>query len=330
MEPIRILQIGLGPLGRKTAQFIRERKNVVTVGAVDKDPALIGKDFGALCEVDVEGVTVSGSVAEALAKQPADAVILTTVSDMARITPQILEILEEGLPVVSTCEELCYPWETAPALAHQIDTMAKAKGVAVAGTGVNPGFLMDTLPGMLTGVCQKVDFVQVNRFQDAQFRRIPFQVKIGAGLSLDAFDAKKRDGALRHVGLTESLHFIARCVGWKLDRTEDLISPVVADRDVKTLAMDIPKGHALGVRQEGNGYVGGEVKIKLVFQAAIGEPESYDEVVIHGKPNLLSKIAGGVNGDVATCAIAINAVGAVLRATPGLKTMRDLPLVTYF
>ncbi len=331
MKEIRILQVGLGPLGIKTAQFIAQRKGLVTVAAVDKNPDIVGKDLGQFTGVSAfNGIKIFSDAAEAVRLSKPDVAVITTVSDMARITPQVMEIIELGLPIVSTCEELSFPWDESPELAAKVDEAAKVKGVAVLGTGVNPGYLMDSLPTFLTAVCQDVKTVNVNRYQNAQFRRIPFQKKIGAGLTLAEFDKKKADGSLRHVGLTESIQLIANRMGWKLDKTEDIISPVIAQNKVVTDAMTIPAGNATGVRQVGNGYVNGEVKIKLVFQATVGEPESYDEVVIDGTPNIHSKIAGGVNGDVATCAITLNAIPQVLRSTAGLKTMVDIAPVSFF
>ena len=327
---MNILQIGLGPLGLKIANFIAERPGLTTSAAVDKNPNLIGKDLGELAGGKPSGVAVTGSVSAAVVKNKPDVAVLTTVSDMVSITPQIEEILAHGIPVVSTCEELSFPWEAAPELAKRIDAVAKAAGVAVLGTGVNPGFLMDALPTFLTAVCQDVKAVTVKRYQNAQFRRIPFQKKIGAGLTLKQFEHKKQDGSLRHVGLTQSMQLIAWRMGWKLDKTEDIISPVVAKKEIMTDAMTVPAGYATGVRQIGNGYVNGVVKIKLEFQASIGEPESYDEVIIDGTPRIQSKIAGGVNGDVATCAITLNAIPQVLRSTPGLKTMMDVAPVSFY
>lgn len=326
---LKILQIGLGPLGLKIASFIAEREGLRTLSAVDKNPDLIGKSLGSLAGTDSD-VKVSASVAEALKNGKPDVAVLTTVSDMVRITPQIEEVLEHGIPVVSTCEELSYPWDTAPGLAKRIDDKAKSAGVAVLGTGVNPGFLMDSLPTFLTAVCQNVTSVKVNRFQNARFRRIPFQKKIGAGLTLEEFEQRKNDGSLRHVGLTESMQMIAHRMGWKLDKTEDIISPVIAKQEIKTEAMTIPAGYATGVRQIGNGYQNGELKIALVFQATVGEPESYDEIIIEGNPGIRSRIEGGVNGDVATCAITLNAIPQVLRSKPGLMTMVDIPPVSFF
>jgi 4-hydroxy-tetrahydrodipicolinate reductase len=330
MKIINILQIGLGPLGIKVAQFVNQRNGLTTIAAVDKAPSLIGKDFGEVCGLPSSGIIIKGSVAEAIKKKKPDVAVLTTVSDMKRIAPQIEEIVAHGIPVVSTCEELSFPWKTSPKLAKRLNEAAIANQVAILGTGVNPGYLMDALPVFLTAVCQNVELVKVNRYQNAQFRRIPFQKKIGAGLTLEEFEKKKQDGSLRHVGLTESIHLIAHRMGWKLDKTEDIISPVIARHPIETPVMTIAKGDAMGVRQEGNGYMNGEVKIRLVFQATVGEPESYDEVIIEGTPRIHSRITGGVNGDVATCAITLNAIPQILRSTPGLKTMVDIAPVSFF
>ncbi len=327
---INILQVGMGPLGVKIASFIAQRPGMRTVAAVDKNPALVGKDVGELIGQSPSGVKICASVDEALKNTWPQVAILTTVSDMGRVTGQILGIVSHGIPVISTCEELSFPWHTAPALAQQIDEAARKFAVGVLGTGVNPGFLMDTLPTSLTAVCQQVKRIEVNRYQNARHRRLPFQKKIGAGLSLEQFEQKKLEGSLRHVGLTESIHMIAHRMGWKLDRTEDIISPVVADQRIETETMTIEPGYATGVRQVGNGYVGDEVKIKLVFQATVGEPESFDEVVIEGTPSFRSKIDGGINGDIATCAIVLNAIPQLLRSGAGLKTMMDIPPVSWF
>ena len=327
---IKVLQVGLGPLGQKIGNYIFNREGIITVAAVDKNPNLIGQDLGELCQQSHSGVTIQESIEEALQKSSPDVVVLSTVSDLTRISLQIKEIVEYGIPIVSTCEELSYPWDCDSNLSNQINEWAKAKNVAVVGTGVNPGFLMDALPTFLTAVCQNVSQVEVKRFQDAQYRRIPFQEKIGAGLSLAAFEEKKQAGTLRHVGLTESMQLIANRMGWKLDTTEDIIEPVIAHETITTDRLTIEKGNALGVMQTGRAYVDNELKISLQFKAAIGVPESYDEVNIQGMPNISSRIGGGVNGDIATCAIVINTIPQILRCMPGLKTMADIPIVSYF
>ncbi|MEL6865984.1 MAG: dihydrodipicolinate reductase [Bacteroidota bacterium] len=330
MTNIKVLQVGLGPLGLKVAEFIKNRKGIKTVAAVDRNPKLVGQSLSDLRTGLDEMIIVQSNPEEALEAAQVDVAILTTVSDMQRITNQIEQIVRLGIPVVSTCEELAYPWDISPKCAQRLDDIAKSHQVAIVGTGVNPGFMMDALPTFLTAVCQEVSNIEVKRIQDAQYRRLPFQRKIGAGLTIEEFELKKKEGTLRHVGLTESMQLIAHRMGWHLDRTEDVLEPVIAQKAVHTKDLSIQVGQALGVRQIGRAYLGEELKILLTFQAAVGALESYDEVRIHGTPMITSRIAHGVNGDIATCAIAINAIPQLLRCTPGLKTMGDIPLVSFF
>lgn len=330
MNKMKVVQVGLGPLGQKITQFINQRQNIEIIGAVDVSSEIIDRDLGELCGVGDMGVKIQGSIRESLKRAKPDAVILTTVSTLEKIAPQIEEIISYGVPVVSTCEELSYPWDTSLSLAVRIDMAAKANKVAVLGTGVNPGFLMDSLPTFLTAVCQDVQRVTVHRIQNAAFRRIPFQRKIGAGLTLEQFEDKKKEGILRHVGLTESVQLIASRMGWQLSKTEDMLVPIVADREIKTDTMRIPVGHAAGVQQIGKGYVGSEDRITLVFRAAVGEPNPRDSIEIKGTPSVTSIIEGGVHGDVATCAITINALKQIITSRPGLRTMADISMVSFF
>ncbi len=324
MKKIKVVQMGLGPIGNKATLYLAERENLQIVGAVDADPAKVGKDVGVLAGLAPLGVAVKPDIAQALAGQSADVVLLTTSSALTRIADQLKQVLPFGVHVVSSCEELSYPWQTNPAVAGEIDELAKKHGVSVLATGVNPGFLMDFLPIAMTGVCKSVRQVTVERIQDATFRRIPFQKKIGAGLTQAEFQAKVEQGVLRHVGLTESVQMIASRLGWRLDSTSDEIAPVVAEKDVPLGDGVIEAGKVLGVRQIGRGIVNGREAITLFFRAAIGEPESRDRIVIDGEPSIDTCIKGGVNGDVATCAILVNAIPAVMKARPGLRTMADI------
>lgn len=328
MTRIKVVQAGLGALGKRITQFITQRENLEIIGAVDASPDTAGTDLGELCGLEKMNIIIQDSMGECLKHIKPDAVVLTTVSSMKEITPQIEEIVSFGVPVVSTCEELSYPWDTSVDLSRRIDEAAKKNRVAVLGTGVNPGFLMDSLPIFLTAVCQEVQHIKVSRIQNAAFRRIPFQKKIGAGLSLEVFEKKK--GMLGHVGLKESMLRIASRVGWKLTKTEDILAPVVAEKEIITESKTIPSGHASGVHQIGKGYINDEEKISLIFRASVGELDPQDSIEIQGNPHIKSIIQGGLNGDVATCAITINAVKQILTAQPGLRTMVDIPVVSFF
>jgi 4-hydroxy-tetrahydrodipicolinate reductase len=141
--------------------------------------------------------------------------------------------------------------------ARAIHEMAKKAKVAVLGTGVNPGFTMDALPITLTGVCERVDSIRVDRIQDARVRRLPFQQKIGAGLTREQFQKKVDDSSVRHVGLAESVSMIADAMGWKLDKITDEIQPKMATGTVASEYLAVDAGYVCGLVQDGIGYRNG-------------------------------------------------------------------------
>jgi 4-hydroxy-tetrahydrodipicolinate reductase len=310
------------------ARHVVERAGVELVGGVDIDPAKVGKDVGEAIGLGHPlGFAVVGKLAQLLPRTEADAVIHTTSSYFDLFKDQIVEILEAGLDVVSTAEELSFPWLAHPKAAAEVDAVAKRAGKTVLGTGVNPGFIMDALPLSVTAICQRVDRVEVTRVINASTRRGPFQAKIGSGMTVADFEAKMTQGRMGHVGLPESVGMVLDTLGRKLARYESEVEPVVADRLVKTDYFEVQPGHVMGLKQVARGYTDEGEFMTLTFIAALEAGEDGDTIKITGKPDLEVKLKG-TNGDIATVAIAVNAVRRVKEAAPGLFTMRDLPIVT--
>jgi 4-hydroxy-tetrahydrodipicolinate reductase len=331
MPNIRVMHFGLGPIGAAIVKQVAQRPGFKIVGAIDIDPAKEGRDLGDVVGFKKRlGVIVSGDAKKTLKAAKPDIVVLCTSSSLKKVIPQIEQILKTKTPIVSTTEELSYPGYTHIRQARQIHDWAKKAKVAVLGTGVNPGFAMDALPIALTAVCERVDRVVVNRVQDARIRRLPFQQKIGAGLTTEQFQKKVDDGSVRHVGLTESIAMIADALGWTLDRITDDIQPKLASVTISSEFLAVDPGYVSGILQDGVGYRKGEPVIRLHMEAYLGAPESYDSVDIEGSPRLSMKIAGGIHGDVATASIVVNSIPHVIGAEPGLHTMRDLPLPSFF
>jgi 4-hydroxy-tetrahydrodipicolinate reductase len=329
--PIRVLHYGLGPIGAAVVKQVAGRRGFKIVGAVDIDPAKAGRDLGEVAGVGrALRVKVSADAKKTIKATRPDVVVLCTLSSLKKVVPQMEEILKLKVPIVSTTEELAYPVKSNASAAKKIDALAKRSRVAVLGTGVNPGFLMDALPIMLTGVCESVQAIEVDRVQDARVRRLPFQKKIGAGDTREQFMDRVKDGSVRHVGLAESITMIADAMGWKLDRVTDDIQPKIAEKRVTSEFLTVEAGQVAGLIQDGVGYRKGEPIIKLHMEAYLGAPESYDAVRIAGKPPLSMKLAGGVHGDIATTSITVNSIPKVLAAPPGLRTMRDVALPSYF
>jgi 2,4-diaminopentanoate dehydrogenase len=331
MPNIKVMHFGLGPIGAAIVKQVAQRPGFKIVGGIDIDPAKVGRDLGDVVGLPKRlGVKVSGDAAKALKSAKPDVVMLCTASSIKKVMPQIEAIAKSRTPIVSTTEELSYPGYTHIRQAKQIHAWAKKAKIAILGTGVNPGFAMDALPIALTAVCERVDRVSVNRIQDARIRRLPFQQKIGAGLTTEQFQKKVDDGSVRHVGLTESIAMIADALGWTLDRITDDIQPKLAKVTVSSEFLAVDPGYCCGIIQDGVGYRKGEPVIKLHMEAFLGSPETYDSVEIQGSPNLSMKIAGGIHGDIATASIAVNSIPKVLQAPPGLHTMRDLALPSFF
>jgi len=325
----KAVQFGCGPIGCSVVRYASLRPDVELVGAVDIDKSLVGRDLGEVAGIKNKlGVSISADADAVLSQARPDVVFLTTSSSLKVVYPQVEKCVAAGANVISTCEELSYPYRKDPQLSAEIDKIAKANNVTVLATGVNPGFLMDAWPLFMTGVCQQVKRVKVVRVQDASPRRGPFQKKIGAGRTLEEFKKLVATGTLKHVGLPESIAMIASGLGWKLDEITESIEPVVAKTQVKTDFVTVEPGQAAGVRQVGRGIRAGEELVTLEFEAFVGAPESYDAVYITGTPNLEVVIRGGTHGDIATAAMVVNSVHRVMDAPSGLVTMRDLPMVS--
>jgi hypothetical protein len=328
---IKTLHIGLGPIGAGVVRQVASRKGFRIVGAVDIDPAKIGQDLGDVCGAGRKlRVKVTGDIAKTIRATKPDVAVLCTSSSLKRVVPEFEAVLKLKVPIVSTTEELAYPVRGNAAAAKKIDALAKRARVAVLGTGVNPGFTMDALPIALTGVCEDVSGIEVARVQDASIRRLPFQQKIGAGLTREQFMQKVNGGSVRHVGLAESITMIADAMGWKLDKVTDEIEPKVAEKEVSSQFITVQPGQVCGIVQDGVGYRKGTPIIKLHMEAYLGAPESFDAVRIIGKPPLSMMIAGGVHGDIATASITVNSIPKVLEAAPGLRTMRDMALPSFY
>lgn len=324
----RVVQYGLGPIGSAMARHAAERSGLLLVGGVDIDPVKVGKDVGEIIGLDQQlGIPVAKKLAHVLEHTETDVVLHTTNSHFPQFKGQILEILEAELDIVSTAEELSFPWLANPDEASEIDGAAKRVGKTVLGTGVNPGFLMDTLPLNLTAMCQRVDRIEVRRVINASKRRGPFQAKIGCAMAVDDFNAKIAAGRMGHVGLRESISMVFHTLGKTLVHYESTIEPVVTDRPIQTGSLAVESGQVRGLKQVARGHTKEGEFMVLTFIAALESEEDQDTIKVTGKPNLEVTLKG-TNGDIATVAIAVNAIRRVREAVPGLITMKDLPIVS--
>jgi len=329
MEKIKVLTYGVGVVGGMIARCLLEKEGVEIVGAVDVDKKKIGKDLGDVLTLGKKlGVKITNDIKAAVSEAKPDVAVHATSSYLKDTYPQIASILKHGINVVSTCEELSYPYFSEPELSTQLNALALKHDATVLGTGINPGYLMDTLVITLTAPCQSIDKIEATRQMNAATRRLPFQKKIGAGLSVTEFrqqiDEKHITG---HVGLEQSISMVADALAWKLDLTVvEPVEPVVAKKAVRSNDIKVDAGKVAGLKQKAMGVIKGEEVIVLDFRAYIGADEEFDLVTIKGVPEIRQKISPCVHGDLATVAVIVNSIPKVINAPAGLVTMKDLPV----
>lgn len=329
MDKVRVVLYGVGAVGTLIGKFLLEKKGVEIVGAVDIAENKVGKDLAEILGLNRKlGIPVSNDVDSVLSNAKADIVVHATSSFLRNTYPQIASIVKHGVNVVSTCEELSYPQNAESEHATKIDKLAKQHNVTVLGTGINPGFLMDTLVITLTTVCQKINRIKAVRVMNAGTRRVPFQKKIGAGLTAEEFKRRIENKRISgHVGLEQSIAMIADALAWKLDKiVVEPVEPVIAEDPVESESVKVSAGEVAGLRQTAKGVQRGKEAIVLEFQAYIGAEEEYDAVTIEGVPNVKQRIQPCVHGDLGTIAVIVNSITKVINAQAGLITMKDLPV----
>jgi 4-hydroxy-tetrahydrodipicolinate reductase len=326
---LKVIVIGLGPIGLNAARAVRGDPGMKLVGLVDLDPSKLGKTLAELSGGSKDkGPKVVASIKETLSAKP-QAAIVTTGSHFDKVASTLRQCIKDKLHVVSSCEEMSFPAFRHKALASKIDSEARKKKVALLGTGVNPGFVMDLLPAVLSSMVTQVTGVKVIRRLDAAKRRQPLQAKVGATMTVEHFNDLARQGKIGHMGIGESVAMIARA----FDRTAKpadvkiTLDPVVAQRPMDSLLGTIEPGMVCGMRNTARWSQNG-FSIELDLTMAVGAEEAQDRVDLNGPVPLTLIIPGATPGDSATVAALINCIRLLPKVPPGLKTMLDVPPAT--
>lgn len=326
MSPIPTILLGLGPIGQSIGRALAAQERLEAVGGVDIDPAIIGRRLDHICDANLPALNIVDSLAAVHA--PAGAVVLqATGSRLEALSQQLLAAIDLGYHVVSTCEELCWPWDDQPGLAGEINRAAQAAGVAVLGVGVNPGFVMDTLPILLSRAAGEIEAVQVSRVVDVSRRRLPLQHKMGVGQDPARVQELLDHDRIGHVGLGNSLQMLAAGLGWRLEVVDIESRPIIAREATETGLGIIEPGLCIGIRQSATGMVGGAPRLflNLIMQAQV-EGGSHDEILIDGDQTLRLRL-DGLQGDLATAALVVNQALHIRAMPPGLHTMLSAPLL---
>ena len=326
-----VVQVGLGPMGQLIAKLLFKRQNINFRGVIDINPAILNKKLSTIINANSD-LTVKSNFEELLSNETPDVSIIATSSSLEKVAPLIKQAVVYGSNVISLCEELSYPYKKYPDLSEDLDSLARSSEVSILGTGINPGYLMDVLPIIMTAPCQKVDSIKVSRMMNSGKRREPFQRKIGTGLSIEQFKEKisKKD-ITGHVGLEQSIQMICAALGLTYDQIKEFPpEAIIADEDfITSYGEKVLKGNVRGLQSNARAISNNKEIILMDFFAYVGDHEEYDSIEIKGVPNIHQKIIGGLHGDIGTAAMVVNSIPKVIDAPAGLLTMKDLSLPCY-
>ncbi len=334
MRNVRAVLWGFGAMGRGIAEMIAKKQGIEIVGICDINPNVVGKDFYEVLGVDRAGrneVLISDDINYVVGLPNVDVALLATDSFTKGAFDKIKLCLEHKINVVSTAEELAYPQAQSPELAKQLDEIAKANGVTVLGTGINPGFVLDLLILALTGTCENVESIEAARINDLSPFGHAVMEEQGVGITTDEFNKRMAaDDLAGHVGFPESISMIADGMGLKLDKIEQTKDPIVSTVERETKYAKVAPGNLAGIRQQGYGYVNGEKFITMDHPQQIlphlENVSTGDYITINGTPNIKMSITPEIPGGIGTYSMVVNMIPHVINSTPGLVTMLDLPV----
>ncbi len=328
---VRTLLWGLGAMGGGMANMLLKKKDVNIVAALAGTPSKAGKDLGEVLGTGKRvGVTVTNDPMEAFAAKP-DIALINTASFVKDVFPQIKLALEYGCDVVTIAEEMSYPWAADKELSDEIHSLARKAGKTVLGTGVNPGFVMDTLVIVVTAACRDVTHIHAKRVNNlAPFGPTVMRTQ-GVGTTPDEFKKGIETGAIvGHVGFQQSARLIGDALGWEIEKVVEEREPIITHVERKTRYVHVPPGNVAGCRHTAKVYAGGKEVLFLEHPQQVSPEaegvETGDYITVEGDPPLNLSIKPETPGGIGTIATAVNMIPAVLGARPGLLTMADLPL----
>jgi 4-hydroxy-tetrahydrodipicolinate reductase len=260
----------------------------------------------------------------------ADVVVIATTSFLADVAPDIRLAVEAGSNVITSAEEAAFPWAVNPAIADELDQLARAHGVTVLGGGLNPGFAFDALVLTALGPAAEVSSIRVERVVECSGFGTTVLKRIGFGYTASEFEAGTKSGAITgHIGFPQSMNVVAGALGLTIDRIDREITPIIGDRTYEVQHLTVEAGVTAGFEQHYVAVVKGRHWFEALFTAHL-DPASIgkqprDEIWIDGTPDLHFVVTPGLNPQSASSALIANSIRRVVDAKPGWTTVAALP-----
>jgi len=326
----KVALVGLGMQGRLLVERLRSRADAEVVAVIETDTRKIGRSvdevIGVLSGVDV---CVQASLDGV---DGADVALLTTSSWIKETVPLIEQIATYGVNVITTAEELGYPWRQYPEISAHLDAIGRKHGVSIVGAGANPGFLMDLVPIVLSHASEEISGIAIRRSADMRPHRPERLTRFGLGRTRQEFAATGAAIIHGHVGFTQSIHCLADALGWELDdvREHDPEPAVIATAPRAGAHVVVEAGTVAVVNHRAVGILNGETAIDLSMY--LGFPDPGDDVPQIDRWQLRSRdevrtvdVQPPWTPFGATPSTVVNLLGAAVAGPPGLLCSADFP-----
>ena len=332
MENVKVIIWGLGAMGGGMADMLLKKQGVEIVGVAGRGSKIGTSMYDYIKTERGDRPDVLISAAEDIIKPgAADVVLLCTDSFTKNAFPRLKFVMEQGINVITSAEEMAYPAAQEPELAAELDKIAKENGVTCLGTGINPGHIMDLLVLVMTGCLTDVEEITSRRVNSlSPFGPVVMEEQ-GIGISTEEFYERKANGTMSgHVGFAESVGMIAAGLGLEVSEFSQDMNPITTDVDRKSPYGFAAAGSCAGVAMTAEAVLDNGMKVHMDHPQQI-EPEQVgvqtgDYVIIKGTPNVNMVNSPEVEGGLGTIAMCVNMIPQVINAEAGLVSMIDLPI----
>lgn len=262
----------------------------------------------------------------------ADVVIIATTTRLRDVADDVREAINSGSNVLISAEEAAFPFIVDDSIARSLDSLARQKGVSVAGTGVNPGLIFDALVLTILGSSPRGCRVHVRRVVDISGFGETVLRRIGVGKSESDFAlAVESEEILGHAGFPQSIHVVANALGLKVERIEKILLPVLATQDIELPGkLTIKSGESAGVSQTYTGIVDGKPWFIAHFFGHVAlniiKKDSGDDIdlMLNQKPIQSIKLRPGIGAQVGSQNMVANSIDRIISARPGWVTVAEM------
>ena len=335
---VRVVQFGTGKMAVYTMRYVFEKGGEV-VGAIDINPAVIGKDIGEIMGSENKGVTVTAleQAEEMLKNTKPDICVVETMSLLEDVKDALLLCAKLGINAITTCEEAFFPWNSNPNLTKQIDELAKQTGCTITGSGYQDIYWGQLITS-IAGSTQKITKIKGSSSYNVEDYGIALAQAHGAGLTLDEFDKQvasaDRISDEERQKVIESGEYLPSYMwnvnGWLCSKlgltvksqTQKTV-PTTHNEDIysTTLGATVKAGDATGMSAVVTTETEEGITIESECIGKVYSKEEYDknEWTVYGEPDTTITVAKPATVEL-TCGSVVNRIPDVINAEPGYVT----------